>query len=97
LLLAFGLIATRDRWRKHAMHAAAVVGSFGLIAAGGRAATGFVSLSSAAGDVNLRSLFFVSMMALICGAFVTFCFLSFVQARRSRPEAALEPATSNSH
>ena len=92
LLLICGLLALNEKWRKHAMHSAALVGSLGLLAAGGRAATGLVTLFSDDGDVNQRSLFFVSLMAILCGAFVAFSLMSFVQARRRKSEVELQPA-----
>ena len=83
LLALFGGLATIEKWRKHAMHAAAIVGLLGFLAAGGRAATGLMKLADG-GNVNTRSLVFVCAMAALCGVFVAICVNSFVQARRSR-------------
>ena len=83
LLALFGGLAIVEKWRKHAMHAAAIVGLLGFLAAGGRSATGLMQLAGG-GDVNTRSLFFVCAMAALCGVFVAMCINSFIQARRGR-------------
>lgn len=87
LLLIPGLLALHDTWRMHAMHGAAVVALLGFLAAGGRSAMGLLKLFSSEGDVNLRSLTFVCLMALLCGSFLALCINSFIQARRQRQPA----------
>ena len=83
LLALFGGLANVDKWRKHPMHAAAMVSLLGLLAAGKRGATGLMRLVDG-GDVNTRSLFFECAMAALCGIFVAICINSFVHARRRR-------------
>ena len=92
LLLIFGGLALIEGYRRHAMHAAAVVGILGFLAAGGRSITGLLSLVGG-DDVNLRSLFFVSSMAILCGTFVVLCVASFVQARRNRDATSAATAS----
>jgi hypothetical protein len=80
LLAVLGVIATNDAARKHAMHAAAAVGTLGALAAALRLimvlATGRVP--SALGLVSLVG------MLVLCGAFVALCVRSFIDARRRR-------------
>ena len=87
LLFIFGVIALNEKWRMHGMHGAVLIGLLGFLAAGGRAATGLGKLMSADAAVNMRSLFFVSMMAILCGVYVVLCVNSFIQARKRRREA----------
>ena len=79
-LLVLGLWARNDRWHKHAMHAAAAVGLFGLLAALSdflrRVFTG--KLEWGAASLSL------ALMAVLCGLFVALCIKSFVDARRAR-------------
>lgn len=84
LLLVMAILSISDRSRMHAMHGAAVIGLLGFLAAAGRGAAGLVKLSSGDDDVNTRSLFFVCVMAILCGTFLFLCVSSFVQARRRR-------------
>lgn len=80
LLLLIGALATREQWRKHAMHAASGVGLLGLIGALGRPIRVAIS-----GDLHLSAaLVSQLLMAIICGVFVALCVRSFVQARLSR-------------
>ncbi len=92
LLLIFGVVALNEKWRMHGMHGAVLIGLLGFLAAGGRAATGLGKLMSADASVNTRSLFFVCMMALLCGVYVVLCVNSFIQARKRRRAAAAEDA-----
>ena len=77
-----GLVAFSAGLRKHAMHAAAMLGLLGFLAAAGRLASkGGVDLS-ARGDQMLMG------MAVVCLVFVGLCVNSFIQARKRRQAAA---------
>ncbi|CAL1124847.1 unnamed protein product [Cladocopium goreaui] len=84
LLMLAGLIALVEGWRKHAMHAAAAIALLGFIAAGGRSIMGLVKLASPEADVNIRSLTFVCIMAILCGTYLVLCIRSFIEARRQK-------------
>jgi hypothetical protein len=80
LLLVCGLIARNDRLRKHAMHAAVVVGLLGFLAAVGR--LGMVLARG--GRPTALSGTSLGLMALLTGVFVVMCVRSFIAARRAR-------------
>jgi hypothetical protein len=82
LLLIPGLIALNDRFRMHAMHAAAAVGLLGLVMAGGRGGMKIGSLFSDDPNVNKRPIMMVLAMAAVCLVFVGLCVKSFIDARR---------------
>jgi uncharacterized membrane protein len=79
-ILLLGLLAFREAWRKHAMHAAAAFGLLGLLAAVGRIASAGWSLSAAGTSLML--------MILLCGGFIVLCIKSFRDARRRQRESA---------
>lgn len=87
LLLLCGLVALVERWRMHAMHAAAAIALLGFIAAGGRGTMGLAKLASSEADVNVRSLTFVCIMAILCATYLVLCVRSFIQARRQKQVA----------
>jgi hypothetical protein len=76
-LAVCGLFALRPNARKHAMHAAAMIGLLGFLAAAGR----FVMKPAAPTSVGPASLL---IMAVICAAFVILCVRSFIDARKRR-------------
>jgi hypothetical protein len=76
-LAVCGLFALRPGARKHAMHAAAVIGLLGFLASAGR----FAMRPTAPTSVGPASLL---LMALICALFVMLCVRSFIEARRAR-------------
>lgn len=84
ILLVFGVIGLAEGLRMHAMHGAVLIGLLGFLAAAGRSIPGLIKVASANSEVNTRSLFFVSMMAVLCGVYVGLCVRSFVAARRRR-------------
>jgi hypothetical protein len=94
VLLVLGLVALRDRIRKHAMHAAAAVGLIGLLAAGGRGATKIGALFSADPTINKRPIIMILLMAAVCLAFVALCVKSFVDARRRQAAASKDEGRS---
>ena len=80
-LIVCGLLAFK--WLKHAMHAAAMIGLVGFLAAAGR---GFPSLGKAISDDPAlhRAPRLILLMAVICLAFVITCVGSFIAARKRR-------------
>ena len=87
-LVVLGLLALKESMLKHAMHAAAVIGVLGLLAAGGRLIGTVVNKGEVKG-VGGASL---AAMTLLSALFVVLCVNSFIQARRRRRAAASPPA-----
>ncbi|MCI0703544.1 MAG: hypothetical protein L0241_20885 [Planctomycetia bacterium] len=82
VLAICGLLAFNDKFRKHAMHVAAVVGLLGAI-------SGFVPLirqynKTGSFDPLTPSAVSGELMILICAGFVGLCVNSFIQARKAR-------------
>jgi hypothetical protein len=80
LLVLLGGLALRDNLRKHAMHAAAMVGTLGFLAAAYRIVQKLLQDGKLEGSPAVHT----GLMALVCGAFVGLCVKSFVDARRRR-------------
>ena len=80
LLAILGAIALSPAARKHAMHAAAMVGVLGFLAAVGR----LVSTLAKGGTPTALAGTSLGLMALLCGLFVLLCVRSFIHARRQR-------------
>ncbi len=81
-LALLGVAAVNERLRKHAMHAAAVIGLLGFVGA----SRGFASLPAllSGGEVERPVAVAVQVaMALLCFAFVVMCVGSFIKGRRS--------------
>lgn len=80
-LILCGLIALKDSLLKHAMHAAAMLGVLGFLAAAGR-----LGMVAAKGDLDPSKLGTQSLMAMtgLCAVFVALCVRSFIAARRRR-------------
>jgi hypothetical protein len=93
LLAVLGMLARKDSLRKHAMHAAAMVGLIGCIGAGIMAVPKLVTMLSG-GEVERRNAVIAqTVMAGLCLVFVLLCIKSFVDARRRRgSEQGGEPA-----
>jgi hypothetical protein len=87
LLAVLGVVALKESLLKHAMHAAAVVGLLGFLAAASRFVPKVIREGFDPSDVAAVS---TGGMTLLCLAFVGLCVNSFVQARRRR--AAREAA-----
>lgn len=82
-LIVLGVVAMNEKYLKHAMHAAAVLGLLGFLLPGFMA--GRKLLAASGGEpVNPASLTAQLLMAGICAVFVGFCVNSFVAARRRR-------------
>ena len=78
-----GVIALRERWRKHAMHAAVLVALLGFLGS----ARGLLSLPALLSGAELARPAAVAaqaITAILCLAFVALAVNSFVQARRAR-------------
>jgi hypothetical protein len=89
LLLILGLLARKDHLRKHAMHAAAMVGLIGLLGS----VPGLLKLPTliSGGEVERpTAVVLQSVMAVLCAVFVGLCVNSFIAARRRRAKANLE-------
>ena len=87
-LILCGLLGYVEKWRKHAMHAAAAIALVGFLAAAGR---GFPKLGNAISDDPTihRAPRLVLLMALVCLIFLFTCVWSFISARRrQRADAA---------
>jgi len=81
-VLLLGLLALKERMRKHAMHIAAV---FGLLGFGGTVG-GLMKLPVllTGGEVERPAAVAVqAAMAIVCFVFVLLCVWSFIKARRA--------------
>jgi hypothetical protein len=86
-IVAFGLVGRKESARKHAMHAAVL---FALLGRLGAVRMGFAKWSLMAQGVPIpRPMAAVEqlIMAIICGAFVILCIISFIKARKVPKEA----------
>lgn len=83
-LIVLGLLAFKERLLKHAMHAAALLGVLGLVAAGARLTISLIRKGKIEG-VGGASL---TAMTLLCAVFVALCINSFIQVRRRRRMAS---------
>jgi hypothetical protein len=92
-LAVCGLLTLNERWLKHAMHAAAMLGLLGLIGAGARAAVRVPDVLSGGTAALEHPEAFRSQvaMAAICAVFVGLCVNSFIQARRRRAQTPPNP------
>ena len=81
-LLLLGLLALKERFLKHAMHAAAMVGLLGLLGSLGMVVPKLPAV--ARGEALERPEAFHSQvaMAALCGVFVVVCVRSFIAARK---------------
>ncbi|MEO0662565.1 MAG: hypothetical protein AAFZ87_13600 [Planctomycetota bacterium] len=84
LLVLLGVAALRESARKHAMHGAATVALLGFLAGAGRGSSKISAYLENDPDLNVRSFFFVWIMAGLCLLHVVLCIRSFRAARRSR-------------
>jgi membrane-bound ClpP family serine protease len=80
ILVILGALARKESLRKHAMHAAAVVGVLGFLAGAGR----FIYELSKGMDVTGTAGMSTATMAVLCGVFVALCVKSFMEVRRRR-------------
>jgi hypothetical protein len=82
-LVLLGLLALKESLLKHAMHAAALIGVLGLLAASWRLIS--------KGEVKSVAGASLAAMTLLSALFVVLCVNSFIQARRRRRAAANPP------
>ncbi len=83
LLIAFGIMARNEKMRKHAMHAAAVVGVLGFFGSVGGLWQGIMMLTGQTVE-RPEAAIAKSIMALLCLAFVILTVKSFIAARKAR-------------
>lgn len=83
LLAAAGVLARREHMRRHAMHAAALVGALGLLGSA-RGLARLPALLSGAPLERPAAVAAQSVTAVLCLVFVALCVRSFVAARRER-------------
>lgn len=86
-LVVLGLLAFKEILLKHAMHAAAMLGLVGFLAAGSRLIAGLMSKGKVEGVGGVS----LTAMTLLCAVFLALCVNSFIQARRRRRAAAPGP------
>jgi predicted transporter len=87
VFLVLGALARSDRYRMHAMHAAASLALLGAIMAGFRAIPGLLKLSNPAttdAPVSRTAVASTTIMCVLCALFVLACIRSFMAARRAR-------------
>jgi uncharacterized membrane protein YeaQ/YmgE (transglycosylase-associated protein family) len=84
VLVLAGFVAMVERFLKHAMHLAALVGLVGCALAAWR----FALKAAEKLDLNDRKTASLGGMTILCGLFVVLCIGSFIQARRRRRAAA---------
>lgn len=84
--IVFGLLSIKEKFRKHAMHLAALVGVLGFL---GGAIMGFPKLPALLGGEihdakTLNKARSQNLLAFMCLIFVLLCVNSFIQARKAR-------------
>jgi hypothetical protein len=90
-LALLGALALKERFLKHAMHGAAMIGLLAVL--GGLGNTVRVLLTKSLDEPKVRNgLISTALMTLICAVFVALCVNSFVQVRRRRRGEARAPA-----
>jgi putative Ca2+/H+ antiporter (TMEM165/GDT1 family) len=80
LLILLGILALRPAMRKHAMHAAAIIGLLGTIAPLGR----LIPVAIHNGLIVSAAVVSQILMSLLCAIFLILCVRSFITARRQR-------------
>jgi uncharacterized membrane protein HdeD (DUF308 family) len=83
LLIILGAMALNEKFRKHAMHGAAVVGLVGFLGSASGLATLFSMMSGTTVEQPAAAIV-RSVMALVCASFVALTVRSFIEARRAR-------------
>ena len=87
VLLVAGWLALNEQRRKHAMHAAAMVGVVGFLGAA-RGLGGLFTLLSGGEVPRPAAVVSQSLMAALMAVFVALCVKSFIDARRARTAKA---------
>jgi hypothetical protein len=83
LLVICGALARREAWRKHAMHAAAVLGLLGFLGPL-RVLPQMLALAGGGAVPHRAAVLDQLAMMVLCGIFLALCIRSFVAARRAR-------------
>lgn len=86
-ILAFGLVARKESARKHAMHAAVLFGLLGFLGSFGMGLGKWRLMAQGVPVPRPLAAWEQLAMAIICGAFVVLCIVSFIKARRASKEA----------
>ncbi|MBX7244491.1 MAG: hypothetical protein K1X53_03275 [Candidatus Sumerlaeaceae bacterium] len=79
-----GVLALRESLRKHAMHAAAMVGLLGAVGAGAMGIPKLITLLSGGEVARPIAVYSQCAMFVLCVVFVVLCVRSFVAARLAR-------------
>ena len=82
-LVVAGALARREAWRRHAMHAAALLGTLGGLGSL-RGAVKLPALLAGTEVARPAAVAAQAITALLCLVFVALCVRSFVNARRER-------------
>jgi hypothetical protein len=83
-ILLLGLLALRDQYRMHAMHAVAILSLLGFALPAGRLAMQLVG----GRELNVTAASSQALMAALCGVLLLLCVKSFVDARRRQANAS---------
>ncbi|MPZ16367.1 MAG: hypothetical protein GEV06_00415 [Luteitalea sp.] len=83
VLWVLAVVARNERWRRHAMHAAVLVGLVGFLATV-RAVGRLPALLQGETIARPSAVIAQSIMAVLTGVFVALCVKSFVDTRRRR-------------
>jgi hypothetical protein len=86
-----GLLAFQERFRKHAMHLAALVGLLGFLGTV-RSVPGVITLMNEGYVDNAKAVVAKAATCALCLIFTAFCVRSFVSARLARRADATAPA-----
>lgn len=86
LLLICGVLARREPLRRHAMHAAAVLGLLGFLGPL-RVLPQMLALLGGDAVPHRAAVLDQLVMMIVCGVFLALCIRSFVAARRARAAA----------
>jgi peptidoglycan/LPS O-acetylase OafA/YrhL len=79
-ILLLGALALKDSMRKHAMHAAVMLGLLGFLGAVGNVAR----VLAKGGEIIPTAMTMTCSMGVVCAVFVALCVRSFIQARKAR-------------
>lgn len=86
VFIVLGLLARKDKLRKHVMHAAAALGLIGFLIPAYRVLSPLANLATGGSVDHPPAVIEQSLMALICLLFVGLCVRSFIAARRARSQ-----------
>ena len=87
LFTVLGVVAQKPGLRKHAMHAAALLGVLGLVGTAGGIPR-LITLLAGGAVARPAAAVVQSVMAVLSALFVAACVRSFIEARRARAGAA---------